>query len=189
MFCTYMRSLVLFVTLLSFSWLVKSEPAFNYQASSFSAPTPSGMTGSDFEIRALIGPGDIVSITGIGFGDRDLSDGVNESIYVLNPTFERSAQPYRGIFRQSRVDGDGKVIYYGLLLWTDTRIIIEVPKGEGGLLGNFIHLRRYTDLNDNVGKDSITGKMRLQVPSIPEPSTMLLLTPGILLLLMRRSTV
>ena len=155
-----------------------------YVAGNFSDPAPSGMTGSMATPIFMTSPGDMVKITGQGFGNRSLIDDTNEMVYVQRPA--SPAGQYWMIYRGSR-DESGIIIHFGLMSWNDTEILMEVPKGYGDQLGSFVQLRRYVDVNDNVGRNSITGSMSLQPTTVPLPPSLALFIGSLPLLFLLRS--
>jgi hypothetical protein len=128
-------------------------------------------SGSEITPMNLNFPGEMVRIIGSGFGDRNLNDGVNEMIYVTNPTSNGNPlwMIYRGLY------DSGGLHYFGLMLWSDNEIDFEVLPGYAQSLGSFVILRTYIDSSDNNGT-SVIGTLA----PIPEPATLGLLGFGAL---------
>ena len=102
--------------------------------------------GSQVTAMNLTSPGDNVTIVGTGFGNRNIADSVNESVYIPNPTTGGVYNVYRG-----QRDEGGQVVYFGLMSWNDSEIELEVKQGLGSSLGSYIILRTYSSPNDNQG--------------------------------------
>src|SRR3989338_724732 len=122
--------------------LLPTAQAANYSYSATNFLSTACLTGSEFTNLNLTSTGDIITITGTEFGNRDLDDSIPEVAYV--PTDNGVI----GINRSLRVDGSGQNIYYGLLSWSDTEIQLEVPVGSGSTLGSYIILRKYASATD-----------------------------------------
>ena len=142
---------------------------FIYTATNFS-PT-SNPYGYEVTPMNLSTSGDLVKITGSGFGDRNLNDGTNEMLYVTNPTGFGNPlwMIYRGMY------DSGGPHYFGLMSWTDTEIDIEVLRGFGSQLGSYVVLREYATSSDQSGMSN-----RGSLVFVPTPSTLGLLSFGLL---------
>ncbi|MBU1289877.1 trypsin-like peptidase domain-containing protein [Patescibacteria group bacterium] len=137
----FIALLPLLFCLLFFAQNAKAEiyTATNFQ--SVSCPY-----GSEVTAMSLTSPGDNVTIAGTGFGDRNITDSVNESVYIPNPTTGGVYNVYRG-----QRDEGGQIVYFGLMSWNDSEIGLEVKQGLGSSLGSYIILRTYSDINDSQG--------------------------------------
>lgn len=89
--------------------------------------------------------GDTVKIIGTGFENRDISDGIPESIYLPGTT------PGKVYSIQRELRDEGGPVYYGLMSWNDSEINTQVMSGTANSLGSYMILRRYSSVDGNSG--------------------------------------
>ncbi|MEA3444583.1 MAG: trypsin-like peptidase domain-containing protein, partial [Bacteroidota bacterium] len=134
---------VFFLSLFCVLFFVQSVNAETYTVTDFH---PTGCPyGNDLEtnINPLPPPSsDTVEIISTGFGNRDLVDGIPETVYIPNPT---TGKLYC-IERSQTADGVA-----GLMSWNDSEIELKLRQGLGNSLGSYIILRTYSDVGDNQG--------------------------------------
>ncbi len=114
--------------------------------------------GGAFTTSNLTSPGDMVTISGLGFGDRSVSDNILEMLYLpVNNALKM-------IYRAQRNEG-GQTIFFGLHEWLNNSITIEVQAGQGGSLGSNIILRRY-DPPENLVSSCARGTLSIVCSSV-----------------------
>ena len=90
--------------------------------------------------------GENIRIVGEGFGNRNVDDGINESLYIPNPSTGGLYQVYKGT---GSIDGINDQPF-GLQSWSDSEIAFEV-RSDLTNLGNSVILRTYSSTDDNQG--------------------------------------
>ncbi len=148
-----------------FAIFIAAQPveaaSFSYTAAGFqSIACPSG---DSYTPMNLVETGDIATITGTGFGVRDVNDLIPESTYI--PV---GATVYN-IYRGQRIDANSQTIYFGLQSWVDNSITLEVTLGQGGSLGSTIVLRTYASQTDNDGS-CVSATLSPTPPPPPAPA-------------------
>lgn len=88
---------------------------------------------------------DNVRIVGTGFENRNIADGIPESIYLPSTT------PGKVYSIQRELRDEGGPVYYGPMSWNDSEINTQVASSTANSLGSYIILRKYSSVNDNTG--------------------------------------